>query len=142
MLNNDIIEWIKVLDTPQANIGNHKICPFANSAKYRLEEINLADITPSIEDIDLIIYKVEDSISMDELSQRCNVLNKLQDILVYLPDHKDRNTYINGVQTNNGKHNLILCQKREKLIKARVSLMKTDYYSYWAKEYLEEIMSA
>jgi hypothetical protein len=62
--------------------------------------------------------------------------------MVFLPDPKDKYTEINGVQTNNGEHNLILCQWRDNLDKARAKLQKTTYYTHWASEYLKEILSA
>jgi hypothetical protein len=61
--------------------------------------------------------------------------------MVFLPDHKDRDTFINGVQTNNGKYNLILCQWRDNLESARTKLKNSNYYSFWDQEYLKEILS-
>ena len=65
--------------------------------------------------------------------------NKIFPEIIFLPDHKDRETYINGVATNNGKYNLILCQWRDNLNKARSKLEHTKYYSFWDQTYLEEI---
>jgi len=33
-----------------------------------------------------------------------------------------------------------LCQPREELTEARKKLAKTDYYSYWDKYYLREVL--
>jgi hypothetical protein len=49
-------------------------------------------------------------------------------------------TFISGVQTNNGRYNLILAQPKEKLKEFRKKLAQTDYYSYWSDEYLKEIL--
>ena len=70
----------------------------------------------------------------------CSELNEKYLDLIFLPDHKNRDTYINGVKTNNGNHNIILCQPKKKLKDARAALKKTDYYTYWDKEYLKEIL--
>ncbi len=139
-MTEDIKNWISKLDIPQLSIGGNKVCPYARTATYELVEINLHEISVTVKDVDLIIYKVEDDITLEELTSACKNLNNIQKELVFLPDHKNRHTYIKDVQTNNGKYNLVLCQKREKLEKARTSLRKTDYYSYWNKEYLEEIL--
>ena len=140
MLNNDIIQWISVLDTNQENLGNHKICPFANTAKYKIIECDMNDVSIHNENVELVIFKVGDDVEFEQMSEYCKNLNKIQEEYVFLPDHRHRNTYINGVQTNNGKHNLILCQSRTKLLKARAGLMKTNYYSFWNEEYLHEIL--
>lgn len=141
MLTNDINDWINVLDTEQSELGQNKICPFAKSTKFKLVECDLASVAPPQEDFDLVIFKVESTVDLAELVKKCEDLNAVYKEIVFLPDHKDRNTFLNGVQTNNGKHNLVLCQYRRKLDKARVSLLKTNYYSFWDKEYLDEIMS-
>ena len=44
------------------------------------------------------------------------------------------------MQTNNGKYNLVLCQPRKDLTEARKKLAKTEYYDYWDKNYLEEVL--
>jgi len=36
---------------------------------------------------------------------------------------------------------LIIAQTKKELLSARERLSKTDYYSYWDKEYLEEIFN-
>jgi hypothetical protein len=80
--------------------------------------------------------------SETEVVDIANEYNKIYPDMVFLPDPKDRYTEINGVQTNNGNYNLILCQWRDKLDNARSKLQKTSYYTYWAEEYLKEILSA
>ena len=58
----------------------------------------------------------------------------------FIADHRKSNTKINGVPTSNGKYNLVLCQPREELTEARKKLAKTDYYKYWDKNYLEDVL--
>jgi hypothetical protein len=141
MLNNDIAGWIAVLDIEQPALSQNKICPFAKSAKFKLIECVLSEVAPPAEDFDLVIFKVEPTASLGDLVKKCEELNVVYKDIVFLPDHKDRDTFLNGVKTNNGKHNLLLCQYRRKLDKARAALLKTNYYSFWNKAYLEEIMS-
>ena len=75
----------------------------------------------------------------EELSEHCERLAELYPDMIFLPD-STRETFINGVQTNNGKYNLILCQSKKKLLDARRQLAKTDYYTFWDPEYLREIV--
>ena len=58
----------------------------------------------------------------------------------FIADHRKSNTKINGIPTSNGKYNLVLCQPREELTEARKKLAKTNYYDYWDKNYLEEVL--
>jgi len=78
---------------------------------------------------------------VDELRAIAAEYNKQFPDLVFLPDHKDRYTEINGVQTNNGKHNIILCQWRDNLEQARAKLKNTKYYTFWTEYYLQEILT-
>jgi hypothetical protein len=43
--------------------------------------------------------------------------------------------------TGNGEYPVILVQPKNKLLEARSSLEKTNYYSYWSEEYKKEIWS-
>ena len=138
---SDIHEWIKRIATPRDELSGHAVCPFAKKASYRVYNINTPQqIVDHKQDRDVVIYLINGPITEEELMSSCIELNKQYPSLVFLPDHKDRNTFIKGVQTNNGKHTLILCQSREKLDKARLALLKTDYYKHWDEEYLKEIM--
>jgi hypothetical protein len=135
-----IQQWITHLSTPQENIANIPICPFSKSADYIIIECGIGDIERVKEKHELVIYVVEKDIPQERLYDRCNVLNNIHSDLIFLPDHKDRQTFINGVQTNNGILNIILCQYREELNQARLKLQKTLYYSFWDPEYLKEII--
>jgi hypothetical protein len=140
MLIKDIEDWITSLDTPKNELDQNKVCPFAKSASYKIIECPLLDVRPLPEEFDLFVFKVENTVTQQELITVCKDLNQKYKDVVFLPDHKDRSTFLNGVQTNNGKHNLILCQSRKKLEKARLGLAKTNYYSFWDNAYLEEIL--
>jgi hypothetical protein len=137
----EILEWIQRLSIPKEELGNMSICPYAKGATYELVETDGSDIQPPPWDFELIIYKLPDVYTQEELNQMAVEYNKANPLLVFLPDHKDRDTYINGIQTNNGKYNLLLCQWRDNLEIARNKLKKTNYYNYWADEYLKEILA-
>jgi hypothetical protein len=135
----DISEWINVISKPQEKIGSHAICPFAKLAN-RFEVIKVEkDIIPPQRDFEVVIFLLGEILQTD-LHKKCDELNLKYPEFIFLPDHKDNNTFINGVQTNNGKNNLILCQPKNKLREARKSLNKTNYYSFWDKKYLKDIL--
>lgn len=133
--------WLDRISKPQEALGGMSACPFAKKAEFEVIETDGKDINPPPWDFELIIYKLPSEYTEEEifnLSKECN--NRFPE-LVFLPDPKGRYTEINGVQTNNGEYNLILCQWRDNLNTAREKLVKTGYYDYWTSDYLEEILS-
>jgi hypothetical protein len=138
-MNLDIPEWINAISKPQEKIGNHAICPFAKLAN-RFEVIKVEkDIIPPQRDFEVVIFLLGE-ISILDLHEKCEELNLKYPEFVFLPDHKDNHTFINGVQTKNGKNNLIHCQPKNKLREARKALNKTNYYSFWDEKYLKDIL--
>lgn len=137
-----IDNWIKHITQPREELGGFSVCPYAKGAEYELIETDGSDINPPPWDFELIIYKLPNEYTIDEVVAIADEYNKLYPELVFLPDPKDRDTFINGVQTNNGEYNLLLCQWRDNLNKAREKLKATSYYTYWSEEYLKEILSA
>jgi hypothetical protein len=137
-----INEWINRITQPRSELGDFSVCPYAKGVEYELLETDGSDINPPPWDFELIIYMLPAHYTETEVVAIANEYNKIYPDMVFLPDPKDRYTEINGVQTNNGEHNLILCQWRDSLEKARAKLQKTTYYTHWTEEYLKEILSA
>lgn len=136
----DLKFWVNQLIISRAELGGFSICPYAHSAKFKIIQVYDQIEIPN-EEFEVVIFLLPDYLKYDELVNIANYQNKLHPLLVFLPDHKDRKTTINGIQTNNGKYNLLLCQPREKLQNAREKLKNTNYYSFWDKEYLDEILN-
>lgn len=136
-----IDDWIKTITQSRSELGGMSVCPYAKGAEYKLIETDGSDIDPPPWDFDLIIYKLPDNYTVEQICEIAYEYNSLYPELIFLPDPKDKDTFINGVQTNNGEYNLILCQWRDNLNDARSKLAKTSYYSYWTDDYLKEILS-
>jgi len=134
-----IKDWIDRISKPNKELGGFPVCPFAAGAPYQLIQSD-GNIIPPTSDFEVIIYRLPDTFTQDEVCSIADQHNKKFPNLVFLPDPKDRYTDINGVQTSNGHANVILCQPRKKLEAARKNLVNTKYYDYWDKEYLEEIL--
>ena len=137
--NKYILHWVKQLSKLRPEIGNFSICPYASGANFQIIEEKLYKITPNSE-YDVIIYVVEDDISADFLYDAVDDYNRNYPEYRFIADHGKTKTYIQGIQTGNGKYNLVLCQPREELTEARKKLAKTNYYDYWDKDYLEEVL--
>jgi hypothetical protein len=137
-----ITDWINRITLPRAELGNFSVCPFAKGAEYSVHETDGSDINPPPWDFELMIYVLPAHYTEEEVIAIAAEYNKIYTDVVFLPDPRDKYTEINGVQTNNGVHNIILCQWRDNLNNARVKLQKTSYYTYWTEEYLKEILNA
>lgn len=140
MQTNNIKDWIARISLPSDKIGGMSVCPFAKNAKYIVLETRLADIKLPTEHFEVCIFCILDDVTVEELDHWCKQLSVEYPDMTFLPDHKDRDTFINGVPTNNGKHNLILCQWTSHLSAAREKLAKTHYYDHWDEAYLKEIL--
>jgi hypothetical protein len=138
----EIKDWIIRISKPTDALGGLSVCPFAKGAEYTVHETDGSNISPPPWDFELIIYILPNHYSEQEVRDISYEYNTIYPDLVFLPDHKDRYTEINGVQTNNGVYNIILCQWRDNLSKARVKLKKTSYYTYWAEAYLKEVLES
>lgn len=134
-VRKDIDEWIDRITAPRKELGGNSICQYA-SRQYTLSDgFNIPEKINSVH-----ICLINKTVKLGELKRICNKLNKHYQELVFLPDHKRSRTNINGIETGNGKHNLVLIQPKRKLTESRKVLAKTDYYTYWSKKYLKEIL--
>ena len=136
---NHIIKWIQELSKNQPELGNFAICPYASKANFAIIDEKLSQIMPN-DEFDVVIYVVEDDIEANFLYDAVDDYNRNYPDYKFIADHGKTKTYIQGIQTSNGKYNLVLCQSRQELTEARKKLAKTTYYDYWDKNYLEEVL--
>ena len=134
-----ILHWIRQLSKIRPELGNFAICPYASNANYTIVDEKLSQIVPN-NDFNVIIYVVEDNMSAEFLYDAVDDYNRNYPDYKFIADHGKTKTYIQGIQTSNGKYNLVLCQPRKELTEARKKLAKTNYYDYWDKDYLEEVL--
>ena len=134
-----ILRWIQEISKIRPELGNFSICPYASGANFNIQEDQLLEIVPN-SDYDVIIHIVEDDIDADFLYEAVDDYNLIYPEYKFIADHGKTKTYIQGIPTNNGKYNLVLCQPRKELSEARKKLAKTDYYNHWDKNYLKEVL--
>lgn len=138
-IQSDIEEWIHKISLLRPDIGGFAICPFAKQAKYKILESKIEQL--EVENgYDVIIFVVEKDLTLEVIQNWCKIYNDRCSEWKFFEDCASYDTFIQGIQTNNGKYNLILAQPREKLRKYREILVKTNYYDYWNNEYLQEIL--
>ena len=137
--NKHIRRWIRDLSKVSPELGNFSLCPFASTANFLIVEQKLDEIVPS-SDYDVTIYIVEDHHECDYLYNAVDNYNLKYKDYKFLADHRNADTFINKVQSNNGKYNLVLVQPRKDLLEARLKLTKTNYYDNYDEDYLKEVL--
>ena len=90
---------------------------------------------------EVTIFVLPKSISKAKLESYALDLKKKHPTFVFLPDHKKANTKLKNISTGNGKHNLILVQRRKKLDVARNNLAKGKYYDNMSDDYKKKLFS-
>jgi hypothetical protein len=139
MLEKDILKWINDVSEVRPDLGGFAICPFAKKAKYKIIECAASEIVPE-DGYDVIIFAIESNLTLDEVLEWVEIYNSKYEEWKFFEDCASYDTFINEIQTNNGKYNLILAQPKQKLRKFREILSKTNYYDYWNNDYLKEIL--
>jgi len=134
-----IYKWIAEISKIRPELSNFAICPFASQAKITIIETTINDIEP-ISGFDVVIFVVEDKLTLKEITQWVDIYNRVYPKQQFFEDCKSYDTYLQGIQTNNARYNLVLCQSREKLRKYRNQLANTEYYSNWEESFLQEIL--
>lgn len=134
----DIENWIEEVSVVRPELRGFSICPFAKKANYKILQLDIDALYP-IDGFDVVIYILEES-DLETIQWWVEFYNKKYPDWMFFEDCASYDTYINGIKTNNGKHNLILGQPKEELLKFREALKKTSYYSNWSDEYYKEIV--
>lgn len=134
-----IQEWISQISTPKDELNGFSVCPYASGSKTLIVETSIDNIVPQ-PGYDVIIFIIEDFWREDQVVKWVKHYNKKFTYYKFFEDLSSRDTFVGGVKTNNDKFNLILCQSKKKLSTVRKKLAKTDYYTFWTEEYLEEIL--
>jgi len=134
-----IREWVAKISKYRPELSGFAVCPFASTAKTTIIECLAEDIMP-ISGYDVVFYVVEDYFDLQSVQFWVNYYNNLYDEYIFLEDHASYNSYINGIQTNNGRYNLILMQNRDKLRKHRQILRDLGYYAHWNDEMMREVL--
>jgi hypothetical protein len=134
-----ILNWIKDVSKVRPELNGFSVCPFAANSKFKIVECSVEDIVP-IDGYQVIIYIIEDTFKLKEVQFWVDFYNSKYDNWKFFEDCGSYDTFINGIQTNNGKYNLILAQPTEKLRKFREKLAQTSYYDLWDDDYLKEIL--
>ena len=121
---NFIYNWIQELSKSRPELGNFAVCPYASKANFIILDEELRKVRPRW-GWDVVIFAVEDDHDADFLYAMVDDYNRVYKNYKFIADHRKSKTFINGVQTNNGKYNLVLCQPRKAVSYTHLTLPTT-----------------
>lgn len=151
---SSIFDWFNHIQTPRPELGGTPICPFARAAiarkQFTIQECSLEDIEEKVGNCDIQKYKVcifylptYEQYTVQELEQVSKQLTDkyYKDDKVVL-DNDPRNPFIiQGVTTTFGQCYLWIVQSLDDLTQKSNMLKTTDYYSYWTKEQIDQVVT-
>lgn len=138
-IEGHIKDWINKISEIRPELGNFAVCPFSSTATYQIIKAPIDDIMP-IEGSDIVIFVVEDYLDANAIQMWCEIYNTIYPEYIFLEDCGNYHTFVNSVQTNNGKYNLIMSQTKAKLRQHREILAKSGYYEHWNDAMMQEIL--
>ena len=138
-VEDHINDWISKISEIRPELRNFAVCPFSSAATYNIIECPIDDIMP-LKGFDVVIFVVESYLDANAIQMWCEIYNTIYQEYIFLEDCGNYHTFINGIQTSNGKYNLLLCQSKQKLKQSRKILAESGYYEHWNDSMLREIL--
>lgn len=147
-----IEDYIDYVSLKRKELGGHAICPFAKSFLDKVKIIESEDFwVDAIECMDntehpilYLLYGDKNKYDKSWLKWFCEIheeYSRGKDLWL-IWDHPDQTNKINGIKTNNEEYAILLIQPLSELNKYSESLKKTNYYSFWDKDYYKKIVES
>lgn len=149
-----IHDWFAHIQTPKQQLGGMPICPFAKatiaSKQFTIQQCSLQDIDEKVSQCDIIKHKVcifylptYEQYTVEQLEQKTKQLTNVHysDDKVVL-DNDPRSPFIvNGVTTTFEQCYLWIVQSLSDLTQKSNMLKDTQYYSYWTKDQIDQVVT-
>jgi hypothetical protein len=150
---NYLKEWIVgFLSAPQPLLNGFPPCPYAKkalvdnkvkcfkSSNYFNDICNMLDNWDNTYDVAICI--VPDNTDETTFVKTVEEINNLYlpKGFVCLEDHKNISEDFFDLKFNNGKYNIILCQRTDKINQATMMLLDKGYYKNWSKEMYKNVV--
>lgn len=145
-----IKDYIDYIALKRDELGGHAICPFAKSFLDKVQIIESNDFwVDAISCMNneehpmlYLIYGDKDKYDTEWLKSFCDTHEKYSrnKDLWLIWDHPDQINKINGIETNNKEYAILMIQQLSELNEYSKKLHKTNYYSFWDKEYYDQIV--
>jgi hypothetical protein len=146
-------QWIiNFLSTPQSILEGYPPCPYARKALVD-NKINFLSSSNYVQVISQEVAGWDNS--YDVLLVECGAVNKdtfVKDVdiinteilakgFVALEDHVEIEEPLHHLDFRNGKYNIILVQRLDKINQASASLKKLGYYNNWSNDMIDSVVT-
>jgi len=148
-LEKGIKEWIEDISKESPSFGGLSVCPFAKKAKITiLTKLGIQDLH-YIVNMRIIPYGIvmiiliDPSLRKDFFEVKESLKKQaLSNNIAFMISDPDNPVIIDGYQTTQKKHLLVLLQNLEELLKRSSELSaNTTYYDKWTSKQLDEIVT-
>jgi hypothetical protein len=146
--------WFEHIQVPRPELGNLAICPFAKKAvvmkQYTVNDCTLDSISEHINNCNVVEYKVcifylpnYTEYRVEDLESKTKELNAqfVQQDKVILDNDPRNALVIEGITTTFPECYLWIVQSLSDLTSKTNILSNTNYYSYWTKQQLDEVVN-
>lgn len=147
-------KWFEYIQVPRPELGNLAICPFAKKAvvlkQYTVSDCTFDNISEHITTCDVVEYRVcifylpaYMEYKIEDLESRTKELNAqfVQQDKVILDNDPRNALVIEGVTTTFPECYLWIVQSLSDLTSKTDILNNTNYYSYWTKTQLDQVVN-
>lgn len=145
--------WIEeVLAVPNELLNSLPVCPFAyqamihNQIQFARTSDYVIDITKALsqwnEDTHALVFVCDDDCDPIKFAADVKALNNkfMLDDLVLLEDHTQISEPFHGISFNNGRYNVIIAQRLQRLNDASRHLCRQGYYVNWSDVLYDDVV--
>jgi len=149
-----ITQWFEYIQIPRSQLGNMPICPYARAAivnkQYTIAQCTIDTIDIQIQQCDISTnlvhilylpsYEQYTTQQLSEITSKLNQQYRKDDKVVL--ENEPRETFeLQGIRTTFPHCFLWIVQSLSDLTQKSDMLKNTDYYSYWTKEQIDEVVT-
>jgi hypothetical protein len=140
-------DWIfGFLSTAQPILNGFPPCPYARKALVdnKIKFVKSEDYTHDVvnetanwnDDLDVVVFVCPDTVGKEQFITDVEHINNvvMPKGFVVLEDHVDIPEPLGEVDFRNGKYNLILAQRTDKINDASLKLKEKGYYKNWSED--------
>lgn len=138
--------WREFVSSPRKELNDFPICPFAKNVEI------IFDVIESEESLLVQLLErercskplfmfvdINDILTYDRANYLIDFYNSISRDYQYFIDDVKNPQLMNDINTSNGKYLIIIGQRKDILNVSREKLMKTGYYKFLERKYLEKI---
>lgn len=138
--------WREFVSYPRKELNDFPICPFARNVEIIFDIIE-SEETLLVQVLErerrskplFMFVDINNILTYDKANYLIDFYNSISRDYQYFIDDVKNPQFMNDINTSNGKYLIIIGQRKDILNVSREKLMKTGYYKFLERKYLEKI---